>query len=497
MELSEYIRILRKNWVIIVVAITAGIGLSAAFSFTRTPLYESSSTLFVQSQAGATITELQQGTRFTESRMATYASIATKPIVLEPVIEELGLDVSPRELAENVTATTPSNETLITVTAVDPDPDQAAVISNAVADSLTEAVETIETPNGADMSPVRVTRVERAEAAETPASPDIPLNLTLGALIGIALAIGGTAMRQVLDTRIRSARDLNQIATIPLLGSIAFDPKAKQRPLITHASPLSARAESFRAFRTNLQYLDMAGRPSFVITSAMPGEGKSTTAINLAIALADAGQRVALVDADLRKPKVADYLSLEGGAGLSDILIGRVALEDVLVRWGDRSMFVLPSGKIPPNPSELLSSRRMQSLLEDLEREFDVVLCDAPPVLPVTDAAVLSRSTGGTIVIVAAGRTNRHQVEASLASLQAVNAKIVGAVLTRVPTRGPDSHYSTSRYAYRVPTRRAAPRRGSRRGSQATPDAGAPLPPHETGAPLGSAPAAEEEARRG
>ncbi|MDL5352331.1 polysaccharide biosynthesis tyrosine autokinase [Microbacterium sp. zg-YB36] len=442
MELSDYIRILRKNWAVILVATLLGLSGAAAYSLTRTPIYESSSTVFVSTQTSGTVAELQQGSSFTQARINTYVGLVKTPIVMNPVIAELGLGITAGQLGQSVAASAALNTTLITITAEDADPVRAAEIANALAAGLTAAVDSIEPTGESGMSPVKLSRVSDAQPAMSPASPNVPLNLALGTLVGLALGLGIAVLRTVLDTRVRTSRDIEQVTKAPMIGAIAFDPKAKERPLIVHADPLSPRAESFRALRTNLQFLDMGGRASFVVTSSVPSEGKSTTTINLAIALADAGKRVALLDADLRKPKVAEYLGIEGGAGLTDVLIGRTRVGDVMLPWGGRSLYVLPAGKIPPNPSELLGSRQMQQLLEVLERDFDVVLCDAPPLLPVTDAAILARATSGAIVAVAAGRTTRHQLSGALEALETVGAKVAGVALTMVPTRGPDSYYA-------------------------------------------------------
>ncbi len=450
MELTDYVRILRKSWLIIVLATLVGVAAGAGWSLTRTTLYQASSTVFVSTQPGDSITELQQGSSFSQARVNTYAGLVTQPIVLNPVIAQLELGTTAGELAGRVSASTTQNTTFVTITVTDPDPVSAAEIANALGASLTAAVEAIETPAGAEVSPVRLTRTQDALPTLRPSRPNVPLNLVLGGLIGLVLGVGIGVLRVVLDTRIRTPRDVEQVTDRPIIGAIAFDPRAKERPLIVHADPLSPRAESFRALRTNLQFLDMdgGGRSSFVVTSSMPSEGKSTTTINLAIALADAGKRVALIDTDLRKPKVAEYLGLEGGAGLTDVLIGRARVSDLMLPWGQRSLYALPAGKIPPNPSELLGSSQMHALLEALERDFDVVLCDAPPLLPVTDAAVLAKATSGAIIAVAGGRTNRHQLGTAVESLETVGAKIAGVIMTMVPTRGPDSYY-TYGYGYR------------------------------------------------
>jgi capsular exopolysaccharide synthesis family protein len=481
MELTEYIRILRKNWLIIVTATLLGVGVAAGWSLTRTPLYDAQSTVFVSTQAGST-QELQQGSTFTQSRVTTYSNLVTTPIVMNPVIAQLDLGVTASELAAKVEATAALNTTLISITVTDADPVRAAETANALGASLAAAVEEIEKVQNADgtaTSPVRLSRVRDALPPLTPSSPNVPLNLALGALIGLALGIGVAVLRAVLDTRIRTPRDVEQVTDRPLIGAIAFDPKAKERPLIVHADPLSPRAESFRALRTNLQFLDMGGRSSFVITSSVPSEGKSTTTINLAIALADAGRRVALLDTDLRKPKVAEYLGIEGGAGLTDVLIGRARVGDVMLPWGQRSLYVLPAGKIPPNPSELLGSRQMHTLLEVLERDFDVVLCDAPPLLPVTDAAILAKATSGAIVVVSAGRTNRHQLSGAVDALETVGAKIAGIVMAMVPTRGPDSYYTYGYgYGYGYDPEQGKKTKGARKRRSA------PLAPAPTPTPM-------------
>lgn len=451
MELRDYLRILRQSWVLIVLLTLLGIGAGAAYSIITTPKFSSSAKVFVSTSAGSTVSELQQGNTFTQQRVKTYADLATTPIVLLPVIEELSLETSAQDLAQQITATAPLDTSLIEITAMDADPELAAAVATAVSDSLTQVVQTIEASeaeDGTTRSAVKLTLVQHAAVPESPVSPNVPLNVALGGLVGLALGIGIAVLRETLDTRIRNERDVELVTDTPIIGGIVFDPKASERPLIVHADPQSPRAESFRTLRTNLYFVD-AGRTSraFVVTSSVESEGKSTTTANLAIALSDAGARVLLVEADLRRPKVAEYLGLEGAVGLSDLLIGRADLQDVVQRWGRNSLYVLPAGAIPPNPSELLGSKAMISLIAELDRSFDVVLFDAPPLLPVTDAAILARNVGGAIVIAAAGRTHRGQLKGAMAALANVDAPVSGIVLTMLPTKGPDA-YGYGRYGY-------------------------------------------------
>lgn len=447
MELRDYIRVLRKNWLLIVVITLVGLGAAAGYSLTRTPTYESTSKVFVSAQGTSSVAELQQGNSFTQARVSTYVSLVTTQTVLVPVIGELGLNVSSEELAAKVDASAALNTLIINITVADPDPVLAAELADAIAESLAQTVEAIEKPASGAESPVRLTQVQQAQVASSPASPNVPVNLALGFLVGLALSIGIAVLREVLDTRIRTERDVRELTEAPIIGGIAFDPKAKERPLIVQEDPRSPRAESFRALRTNLQFIEFDGRKSFVVTSSIQSEGKSTTAANLAIAMADAGLRVMLVDADLRRPKLASYLGLEGGAGLSDVLASRAQLADVVQRWGRQNLYVLLAGTVPPNPSELLGSKAMAQLVGDLESAFDVVLFDMPPLLPVTDAAIVAKSVGGAIVVVGAGRTTRHQLEGALTSLEQVGARVGGLVLTMIPTKGPDA-YGYGRYGY-------------------------------------------------
>ena len=447
MELSDYIRVLRKNWLIIVVVTLVGLGAAAGYSLTRTPLYESQSTVFVSTQAGGTLQDLTQGNSFTQARVTTYTNLVRTPAVLDPAISELGLPMTAAQLAGDVSASNTADTTLITISAKDADPEVAAAIANAVAASLAGAVADLESTDVAT-SPIKLTPVQQALPNNTPVSPNVPLNLALGVLVGLAIGIAIAAIRTVLDTKVRSTRDITQITDRPIIGAIPYDPKAPDRPIILQADPQNGRSEAFRSLRTNLQFLDMDGGHTFVVTSSIPSEGKSTTTINLAVALADAGIRVALIDTDLRKPRVAEYLGIEGGVGLTDVLIGRAKLGDVMLPWGRRPLFVLPAGKVPPNPSELLGSRQMSQLLEVIGADFDVVLLDAPPLLPVTDAAILAKSTSGALVVAAAGRVTTGQFTGAITALDTVDARVAGIVLSMVPTRGPDAYGYGYGYGY-------------------------------------------------
>jgi capsular exopolysaccharide synthesis family protein len=462
-ELSDYIRIIRKYWVLLVASTLVGLGAGALASLVQTPIYSASTQVYVSVRAGGTTAELAQGNTFTLSRVQTYARLVESQRVLDSVVSALHLDTSSGALRSQITADALPQTTIILITATSQDPAEAASIADAAAASLATTVDEIESrPNLP--SPVQLAVVERASVPTSPVSPRTTMNVALGGLIGLTLAMTFAWLREVLDSRIRNERDVRAVTDAPILGAIAFDPQMKQKPLIVHSAPQSPRSESFRTLRTNLQFIEVDDNSrTFVLTSSMPGEGKSTTTANLALALADGGDTVLLVDADLRKPRVAEFMGLDGGVGLSDVLIGRAQLVDAVQRWADKSLYVLPSGQVPPNPSELLGSKAMATLIGELQAEFDWVLFDAPPLLPVTDAVVLSKHVGGVIMVASAGKTTRSQLESAVRLLETADSSLDGLVMTMVPTRGADAygygHYGYGHVEKRRTARRAVPKR--------------------------------------
>lgn len=452
MELRDYLRILHKNWIIILICTLAGVAGGAGASLLMTPTYEATAEVYVsvRSSDSAVAQELNQGTSFARQAVQSYTTIVNKEIVTSRVIDELGLDIAPDDLAERIQATNPIDTVVIEISAIDEDPQMAATLANSVASNfITVVVDNLEKPTGAAASLVRIEPIQSAQTPEAPVSPRVPLNVALGAILGLALGVGIAILRQVADSKVRSTHDISQITDRPVIGTIAFDADAGRRPLIVHEEPKNPKAESYRALRTNLRFMDIENtRHSFVVTSSLPSEGKSTTSANIAIALAEQGAKVVLVDGDLRKPKVATTMGIDGSVGLTDLLSGRAEPKDVLQRWGRGRLYVLPAGRIPPNPSELLGSHTMQQVHDQLLAEHDYVIIDAPPLLLVTDGAVLSELAHGTLLVVASGQTPRSALAGAVAQLEGIGSEVSGIVVTKVPTKGPDSYAYGSYGAY-------------------------------------------------
>jgi capsular exopolysaccharide synthesis family protein len=456
-ELKDYIRVIRKRWRIIMAAmlvVLAGAALATALS---PRIYEAQTQLFVSTSGGADTGALLQGSNFTQQRVKSYADVITTPKVLDPVIQKLGLNLSAAKLGTQITATVPLDTVLIEVAVQSNNPRVAATVADAVGKQFTNTVAELESVAEGKASPVKVTIVSSPTVPTQPISPKPTRNLALGVVLGLLLGLGLALLRDLLDTTIKGEKDCAQVTDATVIGGIAFDPEAPKRPLIVQVNPHSPRAEAFRTLRTNLQFVDAANHPlSIVITSSIPGEGKTTTTANLAITMAAGGARVCIVEGDLRRPRLLEYMGMDGAVGLTNVLIGRAHLNDVLQQFGESSLHVLGAGSVPPNPSELLGSAAMSQTLRDLESRFDLVIIDAPPLLPVTDAAVLSTIAGGTVVVVGAGMVDRDHLAKSLQSLEAVKGRLLGLVINLMPTKGADAYsYYREGYAPESPRRRA------------------------------------------
>ena len=449
-QLRDYLALARRNWLVIIACTLIGGSVGAMVALVSPTTYRASTDMWVSVRNTGAASDLAASTNFARQAVTSYVTVIPTAIVLDPVAEELDLPGGATELSQRVSVSSPLNSQVISVSVSDGDPSRAAQTANAIAASFATAVATeLERPVGdATESKVGVEIVAPALVPTEPSSPNLRLDLALGLLLGLAAGVGIAVLRTVLDTRVHTLADVTTAVTAPILGGIPFDADSAKRPLVVQAAPRDPRAEAFRGLRTNLQFLQVQpGTPSFVVTSSAPAEGKSTTAANTALTLAETGARVALIDADLRKPRVAEVFGIEGGVGLSDVLAGRVTLSQAMQPWGAGKLFLLPAGTLPPNPAELLGSRSMWRTLQELRAAFDYIIIDAPPLLAVTDAAVVSRLTTGAILVVAAGSTRRPQLEGAVKALEGVDATLLGVVVTKLPTKGPDS-YGYGQYTY-------------------------------------------------
>jgi len=463
LELGEYLDILRRRWLAVVIVALMTLALASAVTFAMPKKYTATTRLFF-GVATDSVSDLAQGSTFAAKQISSFAEVATSPRVLAPVIGQLGLQTTPEELAKSVEATVRANTVILEIAATDPDPTRAAQIANAMGFELTKAAADL-SPNQKDgTEAIQVATFAPAEVPTKASSPRILLNLGIGLILGLLLGVSVAVLRHVLDTKIRNENDVGLVTGSPILGVVAYDQEVPSHPVILRDEPQAAPSEAVRRLRTNLQFIDVANRPrSIVISSSIPAEGKTTIAINLAVSLADTGARVILIDADLRRPSIAEYMGIEGQVGLTTVLIGRADVKDVVQPFGTSSLDLLPAGQVPPNPSELLGSAAMGSLLERLSASYDMVLLDSPPLLPVTDAVVLSKMAGGAVVIVGADRIHRPQLQQSLDSLETAGAHLFGIVMNKIARRDAAAYGYGSGYASYAPKIRPASMQPKRR----------------------------------
>jgi capsular exopolysaccharide synthesis family protein len=446
--LPQYLRVLRTQWVVVILLALLGSGAAAAYSYRQTPVYAAQTQLFVSVRTDPGISALSQGSAFTQQRVKSYVDIVTSPLIVEPVISDLRLPYTAEQLASQVKASSPLDTVLLDIEVRDTDPGRAAAVANAVSAEFPRLVAQLETPFGQSVSPVTVSVTRTAVVPKVPISPRIPLNLALGLLIGLGLGVAAAVLRDQFNTSVNGVSEVEQLIGAIPLGVVPYDAMAQKQPLVT-TDQFGGRAEAFRTLRTNLQFADVDDPPRVIaISSALPAEGKTTTACNIALTLAQSGARVILVEGDLRKPAVGKYLGISNAAGLTNVLAGQHELRDVIVGYQRDTLDVLPSGPTPPNPSEMLGSQQMRNLLSQLAAGYDVVIIDAPPLLPVTDAAVLAAAADGAILVIRHGKSRAEEVERATQALSSVNAKLIGTVLNFAPRRKRRGGYDGYGYGY-------------------------------------------------
>jgi capsular exopolysaccharide synthesis family protein len=454
-DLAQYIAMLRKRWLLTVVVTLLGVGAAVGVIRTSSKVYTASAQIFVAASSQDNTAALNNGNSFAQARVQSYTSVANSPAVTDAVVKQLGLSITADQLASKISADAPLNKVILNLHVTDHSPVQAARLANAVATQFVVYVQDIEKLSaGSDASPVALTIIHPAQVPALPTSPKVDLDLALGLITGLIIGLALAVLRERLDTRVRTGEDVGQYVNAPILGVVPLDKRTGASPVAFRGNERSPRAEAIRQLRTNLQYINVDAPPKLiVVTSAVSGEGKSTVAVNLASALAEVGFRVCLIDADLRRPRVAAYLDLVAGAGLTSILAGKASIVDVIQPMGP-NFSVITSGPVPPNPAELLASAHFRAVLKDLAGQNDYVVIDSAPLLPVADGSQVASAADVTLLVVQAKRTNHEQLRRAADSLERVGASLGGVVFNMVSLRDSGNYYEY--YASDRPTRRAA-----------------------------------------
>ncbi len=478
----------RRKWWVISITL-AGLAISLGLSLTEPDQYSATAQVIVQASSGSTaVGAVQQPV--TAIQVQTLILLVTAAPVQQAVERKLGSIPA-------VTATEVAQTDAISITAISRSPAMAALIANTyarafVSDQVSVAIGTMTAAElqlkahiralHKQIAAERTTRGDAAQLsalvtqeavlsqqlaqlevnaagntspvifdapAQPPAAPSSPKPLqdaALGFVAGLMLGLGGAFLRDNLDDALLSQEATEETAGAPVLATVPLVPswKRRDRPLvISIANPTSPAAEAYRSLRTSLQF---AGQErelrTILVTSPASEEGKTTTLANLGAVFAQAGKQVVLVSCDLRRPRLGKFLGVDESAGLTTVLLGEHRLSQVVQPvQGDRRLCVLPSGPLPPNPAELLSGQGAREVFAALGENFDVVLVDSPPLLPVTDAVLLSRQVDATLLVVAAGQTRRGELQRAAEKLEQVSAPVIGVVLNEVTKLGSTGYY--------------------------------------------------------
>ena len=515
MELREILRVIqRRLWLIVLGTLLISIVVFAV-SKNMKPVYRAKVTMMIKQSSSmplADYTSILTG----ENLALTYSALLKTRPLLEIVIANLGLDISPDELIEHRLGTNLIPDTqLLELTVEDTDAQRASNIANEIAltfislhnteqqlqniavleqdvvkqmANLKEAIEynqsamdqsrissgmlteeetnliqtTLSNQQLAYASLLEtylnirltqsqlldVTVVEPAVAPTEPIRPNIVIYTFLGTFVGFVLSAGVAFLVEYLNRSFETSEEIKQILPLPTLGTIPrLQGKERNGRLVTLAMPVSPASEAYRALRTNIRFASVdEPLKTLLITSAEPKAGKTTVAANLGVVCAQAGLRVVLIDTDLRFPNLHQLFDLNNHTGLTDLLVGNArSVKECMMETGIDNLRVITSGPIPPNPSELLGSKRMEAVLAEVKQSAELVILDTPPMMAVTDAVVLASKASGVILLIEAKRTSHEAARRAYESLQRVGATILGAVLTKAKPERKAYYYYAER----------------------------------------------------
>ena len=425
MTTHHYSAAFRRYWLVVVAAAAiAGMG-AFALSQAATPAYTATAKLYFSLSDGGSATDLNQGSNYIQSQMLSYAELATSPTVLQPVIEELELELSTKGLAEAIAVATLQNTAVLEVGATNGSAADAAKIANAIAANLADTVKDVEPKTPEEGTSVRASIIAPATEPGQPSSPNTPRNLLAGVLIGLIIGVLTVVLRERFDTRVRTVEDLAGSTDAPLLGVVEANGAR------SHGTPdTNPITESYRRLCARLDSAPGSTKPlTLLVTSATARERKSPITLGIASAFAERGRRVLVVDSDIRNPQIARLTGLDNTSGLAAVLAGEVEASDAIQRWDAGNVDVLVSGAVPARPGEMLASTAVPSLFKKLSPLYNVLIIDAAAVNTVADAMILGRHVQGAVVVADAAKVHRADLILAVDALSDSHVKVKGTVL--------------------------------------------------------------------
>lgn len=467
---ADIVVIIRKHIATAAICFAVIVGVAGAYAFLAAPQYSATAQVIATYNAAQDggnsddITQQNTGGTYVSNQIKSYPTLATTETVLKPVISQLGLDVSVKDLSNQLTVSNPSNTAFVNITATAGDAKQSATIANAVADSLRTIVEHDLYAKGA-AAPIKLTVIQRAATPQEPSAPNKKLCIAAGVVLGLFVGIIAARLKELLSTKVEETSDVRGIVKASALGSVPKNEVLSgTRPIII-TEPNGPVAEEYRRIRANIKFLQADKVPDrgqlLVISSTSPSEGKTTTVINVAAVLAENGAKVLLVDADLRHPSVAHHLGIEGSVGLAHVLSGQMSPVDVVQSYWKPNLHILPAGKRPANASLLLNSDMMKMLIEQALMQYDYVLIDTAPLAVSNDGIVFGSWAKGVVLVAANGICRKKDLEESMDALRTAKVPVLGFVFNFANPK--KEHKNAYYYYYEDGARRSTPRRNGRK----------------------------------
>lgn len=429
------LNLLKKGWKLMVIFLLLGAAASYAIStYFITPMYSSNLSLYVLSSSSIG-TNSASDINFSSRLARTYIIILKEQTVREQVANKLHTKISSGQLSNMVTFEAVDDTEVIKISATSSDPELSAEICNVYGSVAPEVLQRVVKAGSVEI-------IGKARASGTPISPNIRTNTLYGAIAGVAAAIVIVLLRVLIDNTVQSEEEFKRIVGIPVWASIpsftnsakdkrhkGSDAAALRRTIINSQTPF-AITEAYKNARTSMSFsITDSSAKAVVITSCEPDAGKSTTVANLAMTMAKTNAKVLIVDSDLRKPIQHKYFKIDNSKGLSGVLAGHYSVGSCIKEVA-KNLYLMPSGVIPPNPSELIASRNMSQLIKELKNVYDYIFFDAPPASVVTDATVLAPKLDGVLFIVRQNRTEYSDVQKIIDDINRLDGKILGTIIT-------------------------------------------------------------------
>lgn len=429
MDVSQLRAAVRRTWWLPLVGLLVGGVVALLVTSVQRNVYESTTTFLVEG-AREDVSPLQ-AVQLAERRAPSYVRLIESPDFAERVVEALELDVSPTELRQSIDASTTDDTVLIDVTVTDASPARAQLIAQSVGEQLPPFLAELE-GRGEVGASLQVTVTERPDRADSPTSPDPLRNVAVGLVAGLLVGLALAFTRAVAERPVTTDNDVVEALGAPVLAHIP--PRRGEGSTLLARGATGRTAEAFRRLRNNLLRSSPGDAPKVVmVTGAVPDDGTPDVVVNLGLTLADTGDRVVLVVADLRSPWLVDPLASPGDQGLTDVLAGRAEVQEVLRRYEDRNLWVLPPGPLPADPGDVIASRPVREFVDKLRSDFDHVLVLVPDVLSVSDATGLAGHVDGVLLVLGRDRTRAEDVRQAGKVLALSRANLLGAVLTGLP----------------------------------------------------------------